>query len=234
MIRIVLLLVWATSAFAQHIPYRDGKLWGVCDTNKQIIIAPLYDGLINYYIQDTYPESILIFKKNNKCELIFNDKVYLAASLGYDSIKYLEEKAVVVYKNGKAGYFDNTLLIKPQYDDIRLTSNDRLEVLLHRKKGIITKKGQPIVPIEFQDLSFRWGSWKAKGVFITETFNDDIVAGNNNSIKELVGPGTVEEDVHVDGYNKVQPLDWNARFYRIFDINDKQNIYDYKEKKNTF
>lgn len=89
------LFVIFQSVFSQEIaiPYRDGKLWGMCNPEGKIIIEPKYDKLEfkEYYdsdFQTVFP------KLKNKTGLILNGKIVFEAN--YSQIYFDDENYVLI------------------------------------------------------------------------------------------------------------------------------------------
>lgn len=103
---VVFLLIFQT-LFSQeiYIPYRDGKLWGICNENGEIIIKPQYDKVEFDNGYDAKSSTIYTFNKDKK-GLIVNGKI-IANSI-YDRI-YTKNNIVVLIQDGKS-----TELITPE------------------------------------------------------------------------------------------------------------------------
>ncbi len=73
-ILLIFSLLYCLIGFSQAIPYRIGKLWGICDEEGKIIMEPKFDSLDFSSDYDTN-QDVLIPKINNKEGLIIGGKV---------------------------------------------------------------------------------------------------------------------------------------------------------------
>ena len=67
-------LLYCFTVFSQAIPYRNGKLWGICDEEGKIILEPKFESLDFSTDYDTN-QDVLIPKINNKEGLIIGGKI---------------------------------------------------------------------------------------------------------------------------------------------------------------
>lgn len=66
--------MYCFTVFSQAIPYRNGKLWGICDEEGKIIVEPKFESLDFSTDYDTN-QDVLIPKINNKEGLIIGGKI---------------------------------------------------------------------------------------------------------------------------------------------------------------
>jgi hypothetical protein len=95
------ILTVSLQSFAQTeilIPYRSGALWGMADTNLNIVVKPQYDS-VGYRYRD--PKGYYTVKKNGKFGVITKDKVIIPPSLREVSYRYGFIADVVKPRNGQ-------------------------------------------------------------------------------------------------------------------------------------
>ena len=90
-----LLFFFALTLTAQEniFPYREGNLWGLCDENATVLVAPKYD---------------IIKKERSKGATFFQ------ASLGNNSGVYIGSKNVIPVEFQDLRYVSNNLIIELQ------------------------------------------------------------------------------------------------------------------------
>jgi hypothetical protein len=109
----IILIAFTTGVKAQHneqdyIPYRNGKLWGYCDSSKNILIKPMYDS-VNFFRRfrsgPGKPDKILTVAKKGKIGVIDREGkilvpfVYSNTVFGY--FKTIQNPCVAFLKRGK-------------------------------------------------------------------------------------------------------------------------------------
>src|SRR5581483_8632182 len=148
---VVLALLMALTAFSQPrpalIPYRKGKVWGYCDTNKKIMIPCKYHTAFPFIngkaIVETKSDSAM--QINTKGEVVWNIPYHL-----YD---YVDETGLIRFgcevQNPKTHAIgemegllrlDGTLALKPEYENVEVLGVDSFEVVVPHKKGVINSK----------------------------------------------------------------------------------------------
>ncbi|UUC47226.1 WG repeat-containing protein [Flavobacterium cerinum] len=199
----LLFLLSVTAAFSQHakknellVPYRDGNLWGLCDTLGRVKVKPFTTGMSMVNFATTPPDfkGRYVIQKNGKISIIDQHKRVLLAETNLDSVQmYLFSKVVVMYKNNKKGLLrDFKMLIPVQYDDVEFAENESFTVEKKGKKGLVNSKGKLIIPIAYTNIYESWSQnsdensnkfyWIAKnensdGEEEEVTFTDNRVVG---------------------------------------------------------
>ena len=135
------------------IPYRDGNLWGLCDTLGIVKVKPFADEVFDYkfhYFEKPYTCIVLRSKKGYS---FFENQVRLDfPSSEIDSIKvsYFD---IYTFKNGKTGFYSNyKKLINPLYDNIQPSLNQSFIVSNSQKFGVINKSGKLIIPVVYDEI----------------------------------------------------------------------------------
>ncbi|THF49894.1 hypothetical protein E6C50_11110 [Flavobacterium supellecticarium] len=162
----LLFLLSVTTAFSQNakknellVPYRDGNLWGLCDTLGKVKVKPFTTGMMTDFV--TTPPSFkgrYVIKKNGKISIIDQHQKKLLVETNLDSVQmYLFSKVVVMYKNNKKGLLRNfKMLIPVQYDDVEFAENESFTVEKKGKKGLVNSKGKLIIPIAYTTIYESW------------------------------------------------------------------------------
>ncbi len=170
------------------IPYRTkaGK-WGFCDTQKHIVIAPVYDHVGRFgdgrvWWQPTYAR---VTKKNKQGVINRAGKPVLP--IVYDEIEIFSEGFATIRQGKKYGFIDTTftMIVPPRYDSVSEYSNGYANVQLKGKsfkqisaigkqalyanvqlKGkwmCINTKGRICIPRRFDAVEYlQAGLWKVK------------------------------------------------------------------------
>lgn len=234
-------LLFTTLAFSQNnsplIPYRDGKLWGFCDTLGNVKVKPLYKEIKDFNINSgENMVSRYVVKTNQKYFVIDqNRKVLLPELNAYDSIylnKY-HENHFWVYKKGKVGlFFKNKEVLPCLYDAISVSYNGSYEVRNGKLCGLVNSLGKLIIPIEYLDIYKSWDDedetnskfvWVAKGLLVKKKFYDVIIEKNDDlSSSSLVGKAVevmeADETISTDLYNgKIAKME--AKYDEIAQVN---------------
>lgn len=156
------LVLICTNLFSQNskkhellIPYRDGNLWGLCDTLGVVKLKPFADEIIDFKINEDFSSKYIV-KKKGEISVIDESKNYLLQNSKYDSIsiEYFD-KAIEVYKNKKIGVFlEGKEFIPCDYDKVHEVHNKSYIVGKGNLFGLINSKGKLIVPIKYEDINF--------------------------------------------------------------------------------
>lgn len=160
------------------IPYRDGKLWGFCDTLGKVVVKPYFDKVIDVrYNPFEFNKAAFLLQKNNK-KFVVNEKNQISVPVNhtYDSIrlKEFDINYVEVFKNGKMGLYSNLKEIIPcDYDNIDVMGNKSFRVYIGNKCGIINSKNKLIVPIKYNEIYPSWDDEdQANSKYVWDASND--------------------------------------------------------------
>ncbi len=197
----LLFLLSVTTVFSQKtkknellVPYRDGNLWGLCDTLGKVKVKPFTTGMVDFVTTPPNFKGQYIIKKNGKISVIDQHKRVLLAEMNLDSVKmYPFSKDIYAYKNNKIGLIRNfKMLIPVQYDEISLTSNQSYVVEKGGKQGLINSKGKLIIPIAYTRIRESWGENENSNKFhwTAENKNSD---GEENEVGFTDGIVLVDE-----------------------------------------
>jgi len=140
---------------ATLIPYRRGDKWGFCDSNKKIVIEPIYDHV------EPFSDGLAVILSGKKQGYI--DKKGLWVIQIEAPAREFSEELAVVKTNDKYGYIDTkgNMVIQPIYDDAYSFSDGLAVVRLKDKWGYINTKGEMVIQI--QGGSFSEGLASAMG-----------------------------------------------------------------------
>ncbi|MEO4006603.1 WG repeat-containing protein [Flavobacterium sp. CAU 1735] len=186
----LLFLLSITTVFSQNakknellLPYRDGNLWGLCDTLGKVKVKPFTTGMVDFMTTPPNFKGKYVIKKNGKISIIDQHKRVLLAEMNLDSVKmYPFSKDIYVYKNNKIGVIRNfKMLIPVQYDEISLTSNQSYVVEKGGKQGLINSKGKQLIPVAYTTIHESWGENENSKKFhwVAENENND---GEENEV----------------------------------------------------
>ncbi|MPT34729.1 MAG: hypothetical protein E2604_06495, partial [Flavobacterium sp.] len=147
----VLFLVSVTTVFSQHtkknellLPYRDGNLWGLCDTLGKVKVKPFTTGMVDFVTTPPNFNGKYVIQKNGKISIIDQHKKKLLAEMNLDSVRMsLFSYDIFAYKNNKMGVIrDFNVFIPVEYDEVSSVSNESYQVRKGTKKGLINSKGK--------------------------------------------------------------------------------------------
>jgi len=141
----------ASLTFGQDLfPYRQGILWGFCDSTKKIAITPKY-------------QSADIFSRCNIATVKLNDKYGFINKEGkeiteikYDRWSFFWYSHTYVWLNNKVGVIDTNgnVIIPIIYDNISFT-NKIIGVKQNEKWGFYTFNGEEIREPTYQEIKIR-------------------------------------------------------------------------------
>jgi len=154
------------------VPYRKVNKWGYSDTNKVIIIKPIFDAA--FFFEGSMANVILKgvgghIDSNGKFvkgylyqgRITYHQrpltpdnkkaKRFEAFKEQYDSLKYFDEYKRKVYKNGKCGVIgtENNVLLKIEYDTIKAAGNNMYIIVKDGKYGFVDGSFKYIVPVQY-------------------------------------------------------------------------------------
>ncbi|SEQ21724.1 WG repeat-containing protein [Flavobacterium urocaniciphilum] len=144
------------------IPYRDGKLWGFCDTLGKVVVKPYFDKVedIKFDLFNHRKATFLLSKNNKRFVVDEKNQMLLPLNHSYDSIKLnkYDTEFIQVFKKGKMGFYSNLKEIIPcKYDLVETAGNNSFRVYVGLKCGLINSKNELIIPIQYDDV---YASWK--------------------------------------------------------------------------
>lgn len=145
---------------AQHsfcLPYNEKNKWGICDTNGNVLVKPVYTKVSTFSIGK---ETLISFVKNNKVVVYVNAKLKPTLSNVYDSIQrapYSAEGTYFIYLNGKIGLVENgSVSFQPMYEYLDFNNNNRIFARKNNFLGLISTKNKIIIPFEFDEIDSDW------------------------------------------------------------------------------
>jgi hypothetical protein len=130
--------------------------WGYLNTDDKIVVNPTFEFAGNF--QAGYARVILKGKHG-----LIDKQGNLQLAIQYDSIIRVQQQ-LLVYQNGKAGLAteQGRIVIQPQYEDLKILSNNQVLVKLNGSFGVIASDGLSIIPIIYDSLEYDAG----KNVFL--------------------------------------------------------------------
>lgn len=242
----LLLLVTVTNVFSQSLkknelllPYRDGNLWGFCDTLGKVRVKPFITGMGEFAITSPNFKGRYVIRKNGKISIIDQNKKVLFPGASLDSVQMSNYSNVIfVYKNNKEGILrDNKSLIPAEYDRVTPVVNESFEVEKGGKLGLINSKGKLIIPIKYEIIKrarvenkdqnkFDWVAISRDGGNRKETiYTDDTFLDTDEPI---VGPKitlvTMEESIEERDrtYNRLKEIE--KKYGEIVAVSDDKVV----------
>lgn len=161
------------------IPYRDGNLWGLCDTLGIVKVKPFISGLEKFAIDSDFMGKYVI-KKKNKISIINQYKKILLPETDLDSLELSNSSnEILVYKSNKVGLLkDFKNFISIEYDDIIPTINQSYSVRKDGKVGLINTNGKLVIPIRYSQIGRPRKENDDKNKFDWVAFYDDSKIDN--------------------------------------------------------
>jgi hypothetical protein len=125
--------------------------WGYLNTDDKIVVNPTYEFAGNF--QAGYARVILKGKYG-----LIDKQGNRQLAIQYDSIIRVQQQ-LLVYQNGKAGLAttQGRIVIQPQYEDLKILSNNQVLVKLNGSYGVIASDGLSIIPIIYDSLEYDAG-----------------------------------------------------------------------------
>jgi hypothetical protein len=159
---ILIFILLTSNIFSQNlkknellIPYRDGNLWGFCDTLGVVKVKPFVKYMGKFTIDSDFMGSYII-KNNNKFSIINQYKKTLLHEIDVDSLEISNfSNEILVYKNNKVGLLkDFKSFIPIEYDNISLVANESFSIRKNGKAGLINSKGKMIIPAQYSYIGW--------------------------------------------------------------------------------
>ena len=248
-------LLFSTLLFSQTnvkplLPYRDGKVWGFCDTLGKVVVKPYFDAVINaQYDSYNVGKASFLIQKNTK-RFVVNEKNQITIPINhtYDSIrlKDFDIDYIEVFRNGKMGLYSNLKEIIPcNYTTIDITGNKSYRVFLGDKCGVINSKNKVVVPIKYEEIYPSWSErtktkfvWEATTGKVTTKFYDanmnatDDVAFGALTGKTLGNSSEDETSITSDLFKKYDKVVRDEyRNIAYVTKNNKTGVFSLLEKK---
>lgn len=191
LVTLILILVRLLSFSQEYkydllVPYRQGELWGYCDTNGIIKIIPKYDSVAFF----TTSPTTIVYK--NKKQTIINSNGKLLLPFNYDHIYHNKTNNIyVLEKSGLYGLFNSykkKIVIPVVYDSIQQYKDSLFYIKYKSKKGIVKINGEITINAVYD--SFEETHWynqyknelnKIIGIKNNRYYLTDL--NNNNSIE---------------------------------------------------
>lgn len=248
-------LLFSTFLFSQTsvntlIPYREGKIWGFCDTLGKVVVKPYFDKVVNaQYDPYNAGKASFLIQKNTK-SFVVNEKNQIAIPINhtYDSIRLKEFDIdyIEVFRNGKMGLYSNLKEIIPcNYKNIDVVGNKSYRVFLEDKCGIINSKNKVVVPIKYEEIYPSWREitktkfvWEATiGKETTKFYDAKINATDDAAVGVLMEKTLVDsskDDILINSdllknYDKVVRDEYRGIAYVT--KNNKTGVFSFLEKK---
>ncbi|THF49893.1 hypothetical protein E6C50_11105 [Flavobacterium supellecticarium] len=250
----LLFLLSVTAVFSQNtkknellLPYRDGNLWGLCDTLGAVKVKPFTVGMVDFVITPPDFKGKYVIKKNGKISIIDQCKKKLLAEANLDSVSISRfSNDIFAYKNNKMGVIrDFNVFIPVEYDEVSSVSNESYQVRKGTKKGLINSKGKWVIPIEYSVIDWPWEQnkdenndkfywiakdeksyWEGKGVDFTD---DRVVAKElpewyNAPVIRSIHTTESEREAKQNNYKRIENT-----YGEIVSVSDNMIIIKMKE-----
>lgn len=233
----IVLVLFVVLSYSQTplIPYRDGKLWGFCDTLGKVVVKPYLDTIhkvrYDYFFNKA---AFLVQKGKNKFVVNENNQLVVPVFNKYDSIKLkdFDVRYIEVYKKGKLGIVrDLEEKVPCLYDEVVIAANASYYVYLGKKCGLINEKKKLVIPIQFDDISpIGEEMIKQKNFFAWEATQNDKVQKFFDNVKNETGQDMVVGIKEMVGSTYFSDLEINEiqksliDKYVIVDINKYEGI----------
>ncbi len=161
---LVLLSSISTVGFAQNetlVPYRKGELWGLADTNVNVVVVPAYDSIITSY---RYPKGYYVVERNGKKGVITRQKVIVEPSLEYVTFR---NDFIFNYFSIPVNNYQRVAQIYSLKGNLALTDTIRNVHKIYQVEEaslyeIILPNGDTGVVV-YDDSSYRISQWLVKG-----------------------------------------------------------------------
>lgn len=196
---ILIFLLIASNLFSQNfkknellIPYRDGNLWGLCDTLSVVKVKPFAKHIEKFVIDSDFL-GYYVIKNNNKFSIINQYKKALLPETDLDSLRLSNfSNEILIYKNNKVGLLkDFKIFIPIEYDNISSVANESFSIRKDGKAGLINSKGKLIIPAQYSyigwpreenkdNTKFDWVAFT--GIDEEKIFTDDKVLEDKKPI----------------------------------------------------
>lgn len=145
--------------FAQEklaIPYRQGNLYGLCDTLGNVLVKPRYNAIKQFcYFTDKNRTSRFLVKDKNTWKVVNSAGKVMVDNKKYDSLKieWRDPHITYLYKNGVMGIsFDNKVIAQPEYDNIEYATTGYMIVRKKYNRGLIDNTGKIVIPVTHSSL----------------------------------------------------------------------------------
>ncbi|MFY7965473.1 MAG: WG repeat-containing protein [Chitinophagaceae bacterium] len=164
---VIILLISNVFLNAQNprflIPYRDGAKWGFCDTLGKVIIQPKFNGVsfFEFNQQTKNPVAKVIINDSSFMYIDSNGKKVLPMQVNkHVDVELVGDKVFFKVRDNKTVKFglqiDNKLITDQIFDDIACYKEFDNSIIVSKKSkyGLIDAKGNMIIPIEFDKITF--------------------------------------------------------------------------------
>jgi WG containing repeat len=138
------------------IPYRNGNLWGFCDTVGNIKIPLQYDSAC-FFKTSKKQQSAMVYK--NKYAGIIDNNGNILVPFRYDyittDIMETEIQCFITENNFKRGLYINGKEVLPTvYNKIWPERGDCFVVTGNKKRGLFNTNGKQVIPVAYNSISF--------------------------------------------------------------------------------
>ncbi len=201
---------------------KENNKWGLIDFSGKIILSPRYDlksfPKIEYLFTDETSGRIYINLDNNKIfsekeevgrkldfswyvlnrnnqSVLFDEKGNVCGVFPQQDLQALRKDYFLFHANNRVGLvsLDGTVIIKPQFDEIKADSDNIFRVRVENKWGVISAEGCTVLDMTYDEIipfskgttKFRkeskWGIAKNDGRIILDPLYDSIEKGNDKA-----------------------------------------------------
>jgi hypothetical protein len=164
------------------IPYRNGNLWGFCDTVGNIKIPLQYDSAC-FFKTSKKQQSARVFKNKYTGIIDNNGSVIVPFKFDYitTSIMETEIQCFITENNFKRGlYIYGKEVLPTVYDKIWHERGDCFVVKSRNKRGLFNANGKQVIPVAYNSISFlkmedKYVYYKAETDSGTVIYNDTLL-----------------------------------------------------------
>ncbi|HYV94778.1 MAG TPA: WG repeat-containing protein [Chitinophagales bacterium] len=194
--------------FSHLVPYRSGSLWGICDTEKHIIIPVKYDegGIINDTMAEVQLKHRITFINVQGKEIF---------PFPYFEFDGFSEGMGLISEMKKFGFIDMSgkEIVAPKYDDATPFYHGVSKVKIGSNYGFIDKQGKEIIPVIHSYVDqYHEGTFKAISetkLAVYDTLGNIIIPFQSGAVDKF-SDGLIR--VFDSGTNCYKDMKGNTRF----------------------
>lgn len=202
------------------IPYRKDTLWGYCDTNKRMIVEPVYPRV------NVFSGPITDVSNGRKTAFI-NVKGELVTGFDFDQAGAFSDGMAKILVGGKSGFINEQgkIVVKPKYDGVESFKNGFAVVRKGDVVGVINKKGKEVIKPQYTAASTGFEN----GYLLVQKGNEVFFVNAKNKRMNLPGNWEIAGDFSeglapIHKTDIVQEHDQTDTVTRIAFIDTKANV----------
>jgi WG containing repeat len=209
--------IYHTPSTTLLIPYRDGKLWGYCDTMGKVMIKPAYDSV-------TFIRGDGNIFKNGKQGVINSSGKMLIPPM-YDAIESSNSgygQGYSVQRNNRKGYFNaaGKPITPVRFDDVYMITDNLIQVTSDKKYGLYNMKGEIVLPAAYDYITDEYYEEKVD----TEIWLLAGKAGKQYLVNKKTGKVIVYKGRRIDEEAYGSVMEGPPSREEIDNVNDKEKV----------